>query len=121
MAITGTTNVFPINESENAFAAEAFKPVASSHTIQILVPKVTGNITETGVASVNAQNIFDNEASCRPVPAGTINRKKSITAKVKENVIWLDKLTAGGVVPAGSSFNVEFVNGNITNPQVTTK
>ena len=120
MALSGPDNLFPLNESEYAYAYEAFKPVASGKTIKITVPKVTGNITQTGKISIRLSNTFVNASACKFTYTSKVTLINYISATVKENCNWLDKLNTKGLVPKDAKFNVEFVNGSVTNPRVLT-
>ena len=119
--VTNLDPIFNVEEEEYALSRVAFKPVPSGTKIQLNVPKVTGNITEIGVAPVNGQNIFINSPECKPVIQKKVMRKNTISAIVKENCIWLDKLNSAGLIPAGSLFVVEFTNCSLIDPFATTK
>ena len=119
--ITNRDILYNVDEEEYAHPRKAFKPVAGGKTIELNVPKITGNITEVGNTPVNGNNIFVNSPECKPIFEKKVNRKNTISAIVKENCIWLDKLTGSGLVPASSLFVVEFTNKSLTCPYATTK
>lgn len=119
--ITNRDKLYDIDEEEYGRPRLPFKPVASGKTIELNVPKVTGNIAEIGNTPVNGQNIFINAPDCKPLYERKVIRKNTISATMKQNCVWLDKLNGAGVVPITSLFVVEFTNRSLTSPYATTK
>jgi tricorn protease-like protein len=121
MSITGFNKIFTVESSEYGYAASSFKPVHSGKNISIYVPKIMGAITGTGKDTIVANKMFDNDDACKITYSKTVNRAKAFSPTVDTNCNWLDKLNSAGLVPKGTRFNVEFLNGNIATPYVTTK
>ena len=121
MSLTGFNKIFEVNESEYAYNPTAYKPVAGGKTITLYVPKLMGAITSIGSENIIINGLFDNAKECMPVYNKKVTKSKSFSPTVKDNCNWLDKLTSGGYIPANSRFTVEFLNGNIATPVVTTK
>ena len=121
MSITSTDKIFEVADSEYAYNVKAFKPVCSGKTLSIHVPKIMGSITLEGNQSIVVNGLFDNATACKPTYATKVKCIKAITATLKENCNWLDKVNSSGTVPKNSMFNVEFLNNNIQTPYITTK
>ena len=121
MSLTNMDRIFEVNESEYGYSAGAFRPTASGRSIPLYIPKLMGAITSIGPESIIINGLFANAKECKPLFATKVNRSKSISVIVKENCNWLDKVNSSGIVPSGSMFNVEFLNGNISTPYATTK
>lgn len=120
MSITALKKVFNVGESEYAYLAEATAPT-STGKVSLHIPKLMGNLNGEGPDTINTSGLFANSKECMPVFSTKVTRVKSIRAQVKKNCNWLGKVNSAGVVPAGTQFIVEFLNGNIASPYVTTK
>ena len=121
MSITNRDKIFNVNESEYGYSVSAFKPVPSGSKITLYVPKIMGAITDTGTGSIVINGLIANDKACKPVFATKVSRSKAFSVTIKENCNWMDKISGSGVVPKGTMFNVEFLNGNILEPYATTK
>lgn len=121
MSMTSTDKIFNVNEQEYGYCCNSFKPVASGNSIAMYVPKLMGNIKSVTPETIVINNLFDNANDCKPVFAKKVTKSKSLMALLKENCNWLDKVTGSGIVPKGTMFTIEFLNGCISNPYVTTK
>lgn len=119
--MTSFNKVFSVDAQEYGYSCGSFSPVSSGSSIPVYVPKLMGGITATGTDTISTNALFDNASDCKPVFNTKVNRTKSFNATVKQNCNWLDKVNSAGVVPSGTMFTVEFLNGNISSPYVTTK
>lgn len=121
MSITNRDKVFDVNDSEYGYTVSTFRPVASGSKINLYVPKIMGAITDTGIGTIAINGLFANDKSCKPTFATKVLRSKSFAVTLKDNCNWLDKVNGSGVVPSGTMFTVEFLNGSIAEPYATTK
>lgn len=126
MSLTGFGKVFDVNDSEYAYITSRVRPVAGKKTLNFYVPKIMGAIVGVEPGKTCKENIvinklFDNDQKCMPTYAKQVTRAKSFAATVKENCNWMDKLDKSGYIPKDTQFIVEFLNGNISTPVITTK
>ena len=118
MAITGLRNFFKVDLIEYGYAAQDFAPVSVGEKVPIYIPKLMGNIKFTGKDSISINNLFDNSKKCRPNIDTKINITNYAMLTVDKNMVWSDKVNKNGIVPKGTRFHVEFINGNITDPHL---
>jgi hypothetical protein len=121
MSITSTSKIFSVNDSEYGYCCGSFRPVSSGSTIAMYVPKLMGAINATGGDNIVINNLIANASDCRPTFSTYVRRSKAFSPILKDNCNWLNKVNGDGVVPAGTMFTIEFVNGNIDAAYVTTK
>ena len=118
MAITGLRNFFKVELIEYGYAAKDFVPVSAGGKVPIYIPKLMGNIKFTGKDSISINNLFDNSKKCKPTITTKINVTNYAMITVDKNMSWHDKINANGIVPKGTKFHVEFINGDITDPHL---
>ena len=121
MAITGTDKIFSVNDSEYGYTIKDEKPVASGGSIDIYVPKLMGDIDKVTPETINIDKLFDNASDCKPSFSTRVSRMKSFKPVLKSNCNWIEKINSKGVIPKGTMFTIEFLNGNIATPYLTTK
>lgn len=120
MSITSTDKIYNVGESEIAYGG-GFYPPKSGGMISVYVPRLMGAIKSTGKESIKINNLFANAPECKPAFNTSVTIVKTMPARVRENCNWLDKLAGNGKVKANSQFTIEFLNGNITEANITTK
>lgn len=119
--ISGFSKIFQVENSEYGYAAEDFLPVKYGEYISLYIPKLTGAINEVGIESINMKNIISNSSECMPRISTKIAITNSINVMVRSYGGWETKVDKNGIVKKGTPFIVEFINGDIQNPYVTTK
>lgn len=121
MSMTGTDKIFKINDTEYGYNVYSFMPGPSGLKIEVYVPKLMGAITDEGERYIDNDKLFINADECMPLYDRKIKLTKSFHATLKNNCMWLDKINSAGVCVKNTQFVIEFLNGNITQPYVTTK
>ena len=123
MAITSNETIFKVDESEYGFTYEDFHvhSVDVGSKIKLVIPKIMGNLTKVGKDRVNINGLLDNDPSCKPTFGSTVELIDYMTATLKGPIDWTGKVDSNGIVRKGTRLNVEFTNGNIVDPIVTTK
>lgn len=127
MSMTSTDKIFNVNEQEYGFCINSFKPVASGNTIDMYIPKLMGGMSSSSEnksitpENVAINNLFDNARECKPTFSNKIIKANSLSVVLKDNCNWLNKVSSSGIVPRWTMFTIEFLNGCISRPYVTTK
>lgn len=121
MAITNFDKVFTVENYEYGFAVEDFAPVNSGDYIKLYIPKLMGNINYTGSDTVNVNGVIINSKVSKLKYSNKVMNLDYIPVKVIGVTDWSDKIHGDGLIHKGEKFIVEFINGNIQTPYVTTK
>lgn len=121
MSLTGIDKIFSVEDQEYAYSAVYRYPASTGSTFELYVPKIMGTLSATGRATINGNGLFANASDCMPSYSKSINFGKYFHAKVRHYCSWSDHIDIKGKVPKGTEFTVEFLNGNISSPYMTTK
>lgn len=120
--ITELGRIFNVENSEYGYTIEDIEPVKLGECINLYVPKLMGAIDcEAGTYNIITNKLFKNARECRPNIDKRITLLNSIPVEMKSSTGWETKVNENGIVPKGTRFIVEYINGNIQNPIVTTK
>lgn len=121
MSITDFSKIFHIQNSEYGYTIEDCQPVKYGECIKLYIPKLMGAINTVGIESISSSNFFSNTLECRPSVIKKVQLINYIDVPVRSSVGWENKTNENGIIPKGTMFIVEFINGNIQKPFTTTK
>ena len=116
--LTGFSKIFELEDTQYCYNIERCNPVPAGGRIKMYIPKVMGQQSK-GTEGFAGKGIFANEV--KPSCASTVTKKDYIWVTRRDNQVWKDKLDSQGKIPKWTMHTVEFLNGNISKPYITTK
>ena len=116
--LTGTSKIFELEDNQYGYNIERCNPTPFGGYMKMYIPKIMGQRSK-GTESFSGKSIFANEV--KPSCASTISKRDYVLVPRLANQTWSDKLDNEGKVPKWTKHTIEFLNGNVSKPYMTTK